>query len=542
MKKETLLHVQDLTVLCNQQQLLKAISFDVEKGEIIAFVGESGSGKSLTAFSLVQLLDKSLIIDSRSKIVFKKTLLTGEGINWTNIRGKQIGFIFQDPQTALNPVLTCGAQIAETIQAHQKCSKNIAETKAKEWLLKVQLHEVERIYKSYPHQLSGGQKQRICIAIALCNNPDLIIADEPTTALDAVIQHEIIELLLQLQQQLQTTLLFITHDISLVEKHADKILLFKNGEIIEQIHRSNFSHNYQSKYYQQLLQSKQSLKQYDYYLPTKQDENPEKKPPSIIHPERILVAKNVSFAFENSIFSITKKKSAILKDINVELRKGETLGIIGESGSGKTTLGRLLAGLLPIDKGDILFENKQITECKNPDQRKYIRRNIQYVFQDPYASLQPRMIVGEAIQDVLLNYNLVQNKKQAYEKTMSLLNEMQLNASFYHRYPHQLSGGQRQRIAIARSLAAEPSVIIFDECTSALDVIVQAEILNLLNRMKYTRGLSYIFITHNMPVVQYFSDRIAVMQNGEIVDIIEKNEIENERRNTYTQKLFQTAY
>ena len=519
---------------------LKDISFVVNKGEIVALVGESGSGKSVTALSILQLVPSPPAAYKNGEIIFSEKsdnnidILKAGSKQLQTIRGNKIAIIFQEPMTSLNPVLTCGDQVAESILLHKKKSAKEAKQEAINWFEKVKIPDPAGIFNRYPHQLSGGQKQRVMIAMAMCCHPSLLICDEPTTALDVTVQKNILLLIKELQQQQDMGVIFITHDLGVVAEIADRAIVMYKGEIVEQNETKKIFTQPQHPYTKALLACRPVLHNKGERLPVISDFlNPESKEnlnsqsankiynePAITDTNNpLLSVKNLSVQF-SSRKNILGKALQIVKavdDISFDVFKGETVGLVGESGCGKTTLGRTLLRLIEPTSGKIIYNNIDLT-AKNTDELKGLRKELQVVFQDPYSSLNPRLTIGSAIEEPLKVHRLLNTLKARKEKVIDLLEKVNMQADHYSRYPHEFSGGQRQRIVIARALALNPSFVICDESVSALDVSVQAQVLNLLNDLKKDLGFTVIFISHDLSVVRYISDRIMVMKSGKIVE------------------------
>jgi len=528
------------------------VNFQIARGETLAIVGESGSGKSLTALAMMGLLPKNASMDG------ELTLLTDDkryhlnntnNKEWQDIRGKETAMVFQEPMSSLNPIMKVGRQLAECILTHQKISKNEAKQLAIEWLTKVQLPEPAKMYDRYPHQLSGGQKQRVMIAMAMCNHPVLLIADEPTTALDVTVQQEIIRLMSYLQEEHNTAMIFITHDLALAATIADDVLVMYRGEMVEYGDADDVLKAPKDVYTKALLASKPTAEHRGLRLPTVADfMNAAEKSSSaetVISPqyersiseETLLEVKNLKvwFTEESNVLGKPVKYFKAVDDVSFMLQKGEVLGLVGESGCGKSTLSRSLIGLLPVHSGQILFNNEDLAAMPAKEWRR-MRRQIQMIFQDPYGSLNPRMTIGDMLEEPLRIHHIVpvtELKKEA----LRLLDLVQLPADALKRYPHQFSGGQRQRIGIARALALRPKLLICDESVSALDVSVQAQILNLLKDLQQEFQLTYLFISHDLSVVHYISDRVMVMQAGKIVESGDAEQVLKHPKDAYTQKL-----
>lgn len=532
---------------------LKNISLTLARNEIYAIVGESGSGKSVTALSILQLLAKTAKLKS-GEILFSEDgkneidLLNLSNKELQKIRGNKIAMIFQEPMTSLNPVFTCGEQVAESLQLHKKISFSEAKQQAIEWFRKVKLPEPEKAFSKYPHQLSGGQKQRVMIAMAMCCKPSLLICDEPTTALDVTVQKNILQLIKELQQEQKMGVIFITHDLGVVSEIADKIAVMYKGEIVEANSAREIFFNPQHPYTKGLLACRPVFHKKGERLPVVSDFLEEKKNETnqkeeIRNNEKnksetLLSVKNLSvwFPVKKNILGKTLSFTKAVDDVSFEVIKGETLGLVGESGCGKTTLGRTLLRLIEPTAGSIIYDGNDLTK-KTIDELKPLRKDIQLVFQDPYSSLNPRLTIGAAISEPLKVHGEFKTDKQRKKKVIDLLEKVNLGPNHFNRYPHEFSGGQRQRIVIARALALNPSFIICDEPVSALDVSVQAQVLNLLNDIKKEFGFTTIFISHDLAVVRYISDRIMVMHKGKIVEQGLADEIYFHPKNEYTKNL-----
>ena len=556
-----LLSIQDLSVdfiaESGTTHAVKGISFSVNKGEIVALVGESGSGKSVTALSILQLLPSPPARYISGKILFSENgkdqtdLLKKESSSLQDIRGNKIAMIFQEPMTSLNPVFTCGEQVMEALRSHQKISKTDAKQKVIEWFEKVKLPNPETIFGRYPHQLSGGQKQRVMIAMAMCCEPSLLICDEPTTALDVSVQKTILQLIKELQQQSGMGVIFITHDLGVVAEIADRTIVMYKGEIAEQNTVQQIFTNPQHPYTKGLLACRPILHEKGKRLPIVSDflemksevGNPKVEtttPTSDLRPpaSALLRVQNLSvwFPSKKTFLGKTLSYTRAVDDISFEIYKGETMGLVGESGCGKTTLGRALLRLVEPTEGKIIYDGIDLT-AKKKDELRSLRKDIQIIFQDPYSSLNPRLTIGSAIIEPLKVHHILSGDRARKEKAMELLEKVDLRPEHFNRYPHEFSGGQRQRIVIARALALNPSFLVCDESVSALDVSVQAQVLNLLSDLKKEFGFTIIFISHDLSVVRYISDRIMVMNKGKIEESGKADDIYFNPASAYTQKL-----
>ncbi|NEN74943.1 ABC transporter ATP-binding protein [Pelistega sp. NLN82] len=521
-----LLTVNQLNVyLKTDEQLVHAVrnsSFEVEKGQTLAIVGESGSGKSVTAMSIMQLLPSNIVqYGKESTILFEGQdilQLTEEQLR--AIRGDRIGMIFQEPMTSLNPFMTIGEQILEAVMTHRQISRTEAEKQALAILQKVKIPNIEKKLKCYPHEFSGGQLQRIMIAMAIINTPDLLIADEPTTALDVTTQAEILDLMHDLQREMGMAIILISHDLRLVKKYSDQVCVMQHGEIIERGETQQVFNHPQHPYTIELLTPiPVNLKQANEHTAT------------LIKADNI----EVEYVLKRTFFGKPKKVFKAVKGISLTLDVGETLGIVGESGSGKSTLGRAIMQILDY-RGNITFNDAVIAKLSKSE-RKLLKKDMQMVFQDPFNSLSPRLTVGEIIGEGLSVHFPHLTAQQRREKVMKMLEEVNLSPSMINRYPHEFSGGQRQRIAIARAIILEPKFVLLDEPTSALDRSTQITVVELLNRLQKKYGLSYIFISHDLSVIRALSDRVIVMSQGQVVESGDVHQIFESPKDDYTKRL-----
>ena len=556
-KKKILLEINNLTLShatkSGLKDLLKNISFTINTNEIVALIGESGSGKSLTSLSILGLLDKKKF-NSSGRIRFEKqNILNLHEKGMMKIRGSEISMIFQEPMTALNPSMKIGRQILELFSANKEINENKFSERIKSLIKKVKLDGVRNLFDKYPHEISGGQKQRVMIVMALASSPKLLIADEPTTALDVTTQKEIIEILKSLQKSEDLSILFICHDLKLVSKFSDKIIIIRKGSIIEKGGNKQIFRNPKNEYTKALLSLIINDKKRLIKLPTienflgdfkEQSQSIKKRKErfKIIYSKKpILEIKDLTkyYSTAKNIF-VKNKDFKALDNVNINLYKGETLGIIGESGSGKTSLSNIILKVHDFEIGEILFNGRDITKLTKQEMLDY-RKKVQIVFQDPYASLNPLQKVIEIISEPIL-FHKICSKKLIYKKSLEIIKDVGLDETFLQRYPHELSGGQRQRVCLARAIAISPKILICDECVSALDVSVQATILNLLNELKEKYSLTYIFISHDLSVVKYMSDKIVVLFNGRVVEYNDADIIFKEPKEDYTKKLIKFSF
>ncbi len=555
----TLVQVRNLSVEFRTDEgivkAVKNISFDIPRGKTMGLVGESGSGKSVTSLACMRLIP-----NPPGKITSGEIWMDGEDLlklseaQMRTVRGNKISMIFQEPMTSLNPVFTVGDQIAETIILHQKLSKSAAMAKALDLLKQVGIPNPEERIKSYPHEMSGGQRQRVMIAMAIACEPDLLIADEPTTALDVTIQKQILDLLAALQKQYGMSILFITHDLGVIADIADEVVVMYRGDIVEKGTAQQLFKNPQHPYTKGLLACRPSLEKNPRRLPVVSDfmtpDGKEKtvniealkqgKQTRVVSDKQnvLLQIKNVKkhFPLKKGFFGGVKNWVKAVDDVTLTVRRGRTLGLVGESGCGKTTLGRTILRLVEPTDGQILYGDTDITTLDREAMRA-MRRKMQIIFQDPYASLNPRMTIGAALMEPMIIHGLGSSHEERLEMAGQLMQKVNLDRGMLNRYPHEFSGGQRQRICIARALAVKPEFIICDESVSALDVSIQAQILNLLLDLQEEMNLTYVFISHDLAVVKFISDEVAVMYNGKVVEMNDAIGIYENPQHDYTKKL-----
>jgi len=575
-KKEVLLEVKNLvTEFKTENEIIKAvndISFTLHRGETIGIVGESGSGKSVTALSAMQLIPNPPGRITSGQIIYHSDnkgpvdLTKASSTEMRSFRGNELAMIFQEPMTSLNPVYTCGEQVMEALILHEKITKKEARLKTLDLFNQVKLPRPDQILDAYPHQISGGQKQRVMIAMAMSCNPSILIADEPTTALDVTVQKTILDLMLDLQREHNMGILFITHDLGVIAELADKVIVMYKGQIVEQGPVMDIFANPQHPYTKGLLACRPPLDKRLYHLPTVSDfmelsaggeiiektqtvqealnsatvtrHEREKWHSELYSRPKVLEVRNLKtyFPINKSLFGKASEYVKAVDDVSFDVFEGETLGLVGESGCGKTTLGRTILRLVEPTAGLVTFKKQDITNIPQEEMRA-LRRHMQIIFQDPYSSLNPRITIGEAIMEPMKVHRLFKNDKERKEKVMHLLEKVNMTDKQFYRYPHEFSGGQRQRICIARALALNPQFIICDESVSALDVSVQAQVLNLLNDLKKEFKFTYIFISHDLSVVKFMSDRMVVMNEGKIEEMGDADEICNNPGSDYTRKL-----
>lgn len=561
---ETLLSVKNLRISFRHEgqwnEAVHGIDFEVKAGRTLGIVGESGSGKSVSSLAVMRLLnEKQTKITADSILLGDKDIKNLTEKEMAGVRGKRISMIFQEPMTSLNPVYKCGFQVAEMIRQHVAVSKKEARQQVISLFEQVMLPRPEAIYESYPHELSGGQKQRVMIAMAIACKPQILIADEPTTALDVTVQLEILRLLRHLQTETGMGMVFITHDLGVVAEIADDVIVMHNGEILERGEAKQILNAPQHPYTQGLLACRPPMDIRLKRLPivkefldgqwtggkeqilnslqiTQEERNSHLK--KLYSQDPILKVQGLQtwYPLRKGIFGKTYDYVKAVNDVNLEVYEGETLGLVGESGCGKTTLGRSILRLIEPTGGKVFFNGMEVTALNSKELRNF-RKQAQIVFQDPYSSLNPRIPIGEAIAEPMLVHGIEEDRRKRRTMACELLEQVGLQAEHYDRYPHEFSGGQRQRICIARALAVNPKLVICDESVSALDVSVQAQVLNLLNRLKEERRLTYIFISHDLGVVKFMSDRVLVMYGGQPMEMNDADELFEHPQNAYTQKL-----
>ncbi|TQD40629.1 ABC transporter ATP-binding protein [Haloflavibacter putidus] len=553
-EKTALLQVENLQIsFATEQKLVTAlhnVSFKIFPNEILGIVGESGSGKSLSSLAVLGLLPTTAIIDNGKVVYNGQDLLKKNNAALRKIRGNEISMIFQEPMSSLNPSMTCGKQVQEILLQHRMKSTKKAKEECLALFEKVRLPQPEAIFNAYPHQISGGQKQRVMIAMAIACKPKILIADEPTTALDVTVQKEILILLKKLQEETKMSVLFISHDLALVSEIADRVAVMYQGKIIEENSAKELFTNPQEIYTKALLASKPTTNKRLKKLPTVKDFL--EKSTQFTTETDLERKKRLEHLYENSPILevnnlekqfITKsgwfRKDRIVKAVNnvsFKIYEGETLGLVGESGCGKSTLCNVILQLDSATAGQVFYRGKDITKLDAKNLRA-LRKEIQLIFQDPFSSLNPRIPVGQAIMEPMQVHKLYKNNKERKEKTIALLERVDLEPEHFNRYPHEFSGGQRQRIGIARTIAVQPKLIVCDESVSALDISVQAQVLNLLNELKKDFGFTYIFISHDLAVVKYMADNLLVMKDGVIVEQGDADRVYAAPEKIYTQEL-----
>jgi len=563
MGKNALIEIKDLCISFGEQKTIKHLSYIVKEGEVLGVVGESGSGKSLTSLAVMGLLHPSANVDS-GEIIFHHNgksvdLLKLNEDKTRKFRGNDIAMIFQEPMTSLNPVIKCGEQVAEALRLHKKLSNKEAKERTIDLFKEVQLPRPESIYDSYPHQISGGQKQRVMIAMAISCEPKLLIADEPTTALDVTVQKTILDLIKSLQVKRNMSVIFITHDLGVVAEIANHVVVMKGGEKVESGTTQQLFENPKHPYTKGLLACRPPIDFRLKKLPIVEDFlaldqpvndfiNQLKITPQeqltelekVLKQDHIIEVSNLNthFPIQQGVFRKTVGYVKAVNDVSFHVHRGETLGLVGESGCGKTTLGRSILRLIEPTSGSVKYNGEELITL-NAEAMRVKRKDLQIIFQDPYSSLNPRMKVGQAILEPMQVHKIEDNNKVRKEKVIDLMETVGLRAEQFDRYPHEFSGGQRQRVCIARALAMNPKFIICDESVSALDVSVQAQVLNLLNELKSKFSFSYVFISHDLSVVKYMSDRMIVMKEGQIEETGIAEDIYRNPQSIYTQKLIE---
>ncbi|WP_298532419.1 ABC transporter ATP-binding protein [uncultured Algibacter sp.] len=553
MPETPILKVENLTISFGKNEVIHNISYILKQNEILGIVGESGSGKSVSSLAILGLLPKHISKINSGNITYNQHDLTKLSSKlFQSIRGNKIAMIFQEPMSSLNPSMTCGKQVQEILVQHTNLSKKNIQEETILLFEKVKLPNPKRMFSAYPHEISGGQKQRVMIAIAIACKPDILIADEPTTALDVTVQKEIVSLLKELQVETKMSIIFITHDLALISEIANRVLVMYKGNIVEQGLATEIFENPKHNYTKALINSRPSLDTRLKKLPTIQDfldhqisteiiskdqrhKNHEKlysNPPllEVINVEKEYVSKSGLFTKPASFKAVN--------NVSFKLYEGETLGLVGESGCGKSTLGNAILQLDKATAGKIIYKGIDITKLSKTETRT-LRKDIQIIFQDPYSSLNPRTPIGQAIMEPMQVHNLYATNSERKEKVIDILKRVGLSEDYFNRYPHEFSGGQRQRIGIARTIALQPKLIVCDESVSALDISVQAQVLNLLNELKEDFGFTYIFISHDLAVVKYMSDQLLVMNQGKIEELDDADVIYYNPKKEYTKKLIE---
>lgn len=562
-----ILQVENLSVRFKNDQgtttSLSGISFSIPRGKICGIVGESGSGKSVTSLAIMGLLAPNASVEGVINFEQNNEYINLNGLSeekLISLRGSKIAMIFQEPMTSLNPVLKCGYQIIEVLKQHLHLSDEEARAQTIALFEEVKLPRPEKIIDAYPHELSGGQKQRVMIAMALSCNPDLLIADEPTTALDVTVQKSIVELLLQIKEDRNMSMIFITHDLGLIAEVADEIMVMYKGEIKEKGTADQILNHPKHPYTKGLVACRPNMKNTLKRLPTMNDfvnkegestdfdirlflnakEDVAARRKSLYAKQKLIEVQDLEkyYPIRKGLFGKSTEYVKAVDGVNLSIYAGETLGLVGESGCGKSTLGRCILRLIEPTSGKIFFEGQDITNLSNTEMRK-LRSEMQIIFQDPYSSLNPRLTVGQALMEPMEVHHILKNNKERKEKVLEILNNVGLLSAHFDRFPHEFSGGQRQRICIARALVLEPKLIICDESVSALDVSVQAQVLNLLSDLRDQYGLTYIFISHDLSVVKHFSDRLVVMNKGKIVEEGFPEEVYAHPKEAYTKQLIE---
>lgn len=554
MADTTLLGIKNLSISFGKrndfQEVVHKVSFDIPENKVVGLVGESGSGKSVTAMAIMGLLPQGQSLISGEILFSGQDLLKLDRKSLRSLRGNQIGMIFQEPMSALNPSLKCGIQVAEVLKLHLNYNNSRAKKETISLFKKVKLPRPEAIYSSYPHQISGGQMQRVMIAMAIACKPKLLIADEPTTALDVTVQKEILQLLKELQEETGMSMLFISHDLNLVSEIADRVVVMFRGDKVEEGSVFQIFKTPSENYTKALLASRPTLEKRLKELPTissiadgsfKAEEvsslQRAKQHKKLYTQAPLLEVRQLHKDYYSSAGLFRSKQPVrAVNDVSFAIFEGETVGLVGESGCGKSTLGKSILLLEKATSGSILYRGKEITTL-NPRQVRELRKDIQLIFQDPYSSLNPRLQIGRTLEEAMLVHQIGTSAKNRRERIKTLLERVGLGEDFTDRYPHELSGGQRQRVGIARTVALQPKLVVCDESVSALDISVQAQVLNLLNELKEDYGFTYLFISHDLSVVKYMADQLLVMNEGRLEEVGDADEIYANPQKEYTRKL-----
>ncbi|HEA28623.1 MAG TPA: ABC transporter ATP-binding protein [Leeuwenhoekiella sp.] len=557
MEQKTILSVDKLSLGFKSDKrinpVLTDISFDLKTNEILGIVGESGSGKSVTNLAILGLLPQKITRISSGSIRFKGDELLGKTEKqFQELRGNAISMIFQEPMSSLNPSMRCGKQVLEILSRHTQLNKKEARERVLQLFMQVKLPRPESVFRAYPHEISGGQKQRVMIAMAIACEPEILIADEPTTALDVTVQKDIILLLKELQAKNNMSIIFISHDLALISEIADRVVVMYQGKIVEEGTAVEVFKNPQQEYTKALIHAKPRMEERLRKLPTVADFLNDNIPTDVISEKErttthagiyakkpLIEVKNVEKTFYSNA-GFFKKAEAVhaVDDVSFKIYEGETLGLVGESGCGKSTLGNVILQLDQATQGQVFYNGKDIAKL-NKKALRSLRKDIQIIFQDPYSSLNPRLTVGRAITEAMQVHGLYSSGKERRQEAIKLLGEVGLLSEHYYRYPHEFSGGQRQRIGIARTIALKPKFIVCDESVSALDISVQAQVLNLLNGLKEKFGFTYLFISHDLAVVKFMADQLLVMREGKIVESGEADAVYNAPKNEYTKVLIE---
>lgn len=534
------------------QPAVKGVDFAIEKGKVLGIVGESGSGKSVSTMAVMRLLPRKNCRVSGSILLDGRNLLDLTEDQMRDIRGSRIAMVFQEPMTALNPVKRCGKQVLEMLLQHQQMPKKEARSRVLDLFSEVLLPDPEKIFNSYPHEISGGQKQRVMIAMALICDPDILIADEPTTALDVTVQKTILQLLCDLKDRHHLSVIFITHDLGVIAQIADDVMVMYKGSVVESGPAQEVLRHPRHPYTQGLLACRPPMDSRPERLPTVsdylngngRDADAAQRPLYDYqqHPSPLLSVRDwgVDYVLKRNLLGAPVRTFKGVDSVSFDVYPGETLGLVGESGCGKTTLGRSLLQLIRSSSGEVVYRGRPLNTLSSSDLRS-LRPRLQIIFQDPYSSLNPRITIGEAIAEPLKVHRLCRDRAEVTRRVEQLMEQVGLDLAWYGRYPHEFSGGQRQRVCIARALITRPEFVVCDESVSALDVSVQAQVLNLLNDLKQSYGLTYLFITHNLSVAKYFSDRIMVMRQGRLVEMNTSDELYAHPQQAYTCSLIEAV-